>query len=303
MKNHMTPSRIANSIQQDSDFLGYNILVEGETDIKLYKKLACQNISKLKVTFGKEKMRDTYNILSERGFTRVIGIRDADFIRLNDNGKYDPEYSLNIFITDSHDSEGMIIQSQAFDDFLLEVSNEDNIINFNKKYGCVREHLYKLSYPLSCLRFANKKYDLGLAFKPVRPEGNQLKFKKFICDKTLTYLGHEKLINTVIEYSKNRGSDIKDRDFILTKLASVIELGLDENEMTNGHDLAEILFILCKKGLKSSNEGLKGGSSVESMLRLSYNKEYFALTELYKRLNQWQENNEVNIFTLFANVA
>lgn len=177
MQNHMTPSRIANSIQQDSDFDGFSILVEGETDIKLYGKLTCRSMSKLKVTFGKKKMRDIYNILFERGFVRVVGIRDADFIRLSDN-KYDPDYPSNIFLTDNHDSEGMVIQSQAFDDFLLEVSMEDNLISFQEKYGSTRDYLYGLSYPLACLRFANKKFDLGLAFKPANPEGNSLKYKK-----------------------------------------------------------------------------------------------------------------------------
>jgi hypothetical protein len=303
MQNAMTPARIANSIQQDTDFLGFNILVEGETDVKLYRKLSCRDISKIKVTFGKKKMRDAYNILNERGFSRVIGIRDADFIRLKGNDKFDSDYSSNIFLTDNHDSEGMVLQSQAFDDFLLEVSKEDNVTAFQKKYGCTREYLYNLNFPLACLRFANKKYDLGLAFKPTSPEGNTIKFKKFICDKKVVYLGHEKLINTVVEYSTNRGADIKSREVILEKLLSVIALELPMPELANGHDLAEILFIICKKGLKSSNESLKGASSVESMLRLSYSKEYFYLTDLFKQLLLWQKSQQINMFTPIENVA
>jgi hypothetical protein len=303
MENSMTPSRIANSIQQDSDFLGFNILVEGETDVKLYRKLSCRELGKIKVTFGKKKMRDTYNILNDRGFSRVIGIRDADFIRLKGDKKFDADYSLNIFLTDNHDSEGMMLQSQAFDDFLLEVSKEETVKSFQKKYGCVREYLYNLSFPLACLRFANSKFNLGLAFKPANPEGNTIKFKKFICDKELTYLGHDKLINTVVEYSKNRGSDIANREEILEKLISVTSLQLPILELANGHDLAEILFIICKKGLKSTNEILKGASSVESMLRLSYGKEYFSLTDLFNQLLIWQKSQDVNMFSSVENVA
>ena len=299
----MTPARIANSIQQDSDFIGFNILVEGETDVKLYRKLSCRELGKIKVTFGKKKMRDIYEILNERGFSRVIGIRDADFIRLKDDNKFDSGYPLNIFLTDNHDSEGMILQSQAFDDFLLEVSKEETLKHFENKYGCAREYLYYLSFPLACLRFANKKFNLGLAFKPANPEGNTIKFKKFICDKKLIYLGHDKLVNTVMEYSKNRGSDIANRDEILVKLRSVISLQLPIYELANGHDLAEILFIICKKGLKSSNESLKGASSVESMLRLSYSKEYFYLTDLFKQLLIWQKSQGINIFTSIESVS
>jgi hypothetical protein len=303
MKNSITPARIANSIQQDSDFTGINILVEGEADVKLYRKLSCKNLSKIKVTFGKRKMRDAYKILDERGFSRVIGIRDADFIRVKGNAKFDSNYTSNIFLTDYHDSEGMMIQSQALGDFLLEVSKEDNINAFYKKHGSVRKLLYELSSPLACLRLANIKFDLGLAFKPVNSEGNTIRFKKFFCDKKLEYLGHEKLINTVVEYSKNRGSNIKSREVILESLLTVIALELPMNELANGHDLAEILFIICKKGLNSNHENLKGASSVESMLRLSYSKEYFSLTTLFKKLQSWQKAQNVNMFSPVIKVA
>ncbi|OAZ98391.1 DUF4435 domain-containing protein [Halomonas sp. G11] len=303
MEDSITPARIANSILQDSNFTGVNILVEGEKDIKLYRKLSCEDSSRIKVTFGKKKMRETYGILSNRGGARVIGIRDADFIRLKGNQKFDPNYDANIFLTDNHDSESMIIKSQAFDDFLLEISKEDRVSAFYKKHGCLREFLYELSYPLACLRFANKKFDLGLAFKPANPDGNKLKFKKIICDKKLEYLGHDKLINTVVEYSKNRGSNIKDREIILKSLLDVLDLKLPVCELVNGHDLAEILFIICKKGLGSSNDDLKGASSVESMLRLSYGREYFSSTELFKKLYVWQKSQNLNIFSPVGRVA
>lgn len=297
MENHITPSRIANSIQQDKNFTGFNILVEGKKDIKLYRKLTCKKMSKIKVTFGKKKMREVYRILDKRGFSKVLGIRDADFIRINDDGKFDPNYCSSIFLTDNHDSEGMILQSEAFEDFLLEVSQENNIDAFNKKYGNLRVFIYNLSYSLACLRLANKKYNLGLAFKPVKPNGNILKFKKFICEKKLIYLGHEKLINTVVEYSTNRGSKIESRELILEKLQEIIKLELVIEELVNGHDLAEILFIICKKGLKSRNESLKGASSVETMLRLAYSREHFQLTRLFRSLVEWQKTLNINIFS------
>ena len=297
----MSPSRIANSIMQDSTFKGSCLLVEGESDIKLFGKFSCKENSRIKVSFGKKEMRDIYNILQQRDFNRVVGIRDADFIRINN--KFDENYGPNIFITDYHDSEGMIINSSAFDNFLLEACREINIIAFQKKFGDVRDYLYQLNYSIACLRLANKKYNLGLAFKPVRPEGNKVKFKKFICEKTMTYLGHDKLINTIVEYSKNRGSVIAEREEILDKLLEVINEKYPQNEVSNGHDLAEVLFIICKKGLKSSNKLLQDASSVEGMLRLAYGRDHFAATSLLSSFKKLESKTCIHIFNPAEAVA
>lgn len=301
MQSSITPVRIANAIQQDSNFDGINVLVEGEKDIKLYRKLTCTEFSKIKVTFGKKKMREVYNLLRERGFEKVIGIRDADFIRIN--GKLDAVYSDDIFITDTHDSEGMIIESEAFPNFLIEIAKEEVVDKFLQDKGCLRSFIYNLSKPLACLRLANKKYNLGLSFKPVNPEGNTIKFKKFVCEKSLSYLGHEKLVNTVVEYSKNRGSTISPRAEILDKLEEVISLDLPVDELVNGHDLAEILFIVCKKGLKSSHSDLKNASSVEAMLRLTFGKGDFSKTNLFKSLQAWEEKSDLKIFSSITSSA
>ncbi|MDO6636031.1 DUF4435 domain-containing protein [Pseudoalteromonas carrageenovora] len=298
MQNSITPVRIANAIQQDSAFNGTNILVEGENDIKLYRKLTCKELSKIKVTFGKKKMREVYALLRARGFGNVLGIRDADFLRIN--GKLDITFSDDIFITDKHDSEGMIIESEAFTNFLLEIAKEEKLANFFQKNGCLRSFIYNLSKPLACLRMANKEYDLGLSFKPVKPEGNTIKFKKFICEKTLSYLGHDVLVNTVVEYSKNRGSEISTRTEILSKLEEIINLNLPIDELVNGHDLSEILFIVCKKGLKSSHSDLKNASSVETMLRLAYSKDDFSKTQLFKSLQSWEKSSDINILSPMA---
>ncbi|HIF9215996.1 TPA: hypothetical protein ACX6QF_001477 [Photobacterium damselae] len=294
MEEYITPMRVANSISQDISFDGDYIFVEGDKDLKLFKKFLCNQHSRMKITFGKKKMREIYDILTERDFHKMVGIRDADFIRLNN--KFDEKYGQKIYLTDSHDSEGMIINSKAFNNFLLESSSEDNLESFIKKHGDIKNHIHNLCFPIACLRFANKKFDLGLAFKPVNPEGNKVKFKKFICEKTFKYLGHEKLINTLVEYSKNRGTIIADRVYIQEKLEEVIGENHSRFELSNGHDLAEVLFIICKKGLKSSNKMIQDASSIESMLRLVYSAEDFRNTNLYNSLNEWQKEHNKEVF-------
>ncbi len=293
MQDQITPVRIANSIQQDTSFYGYYVLVEGDRDVKLFKKFSCQKSGKIKLTFGKKKMRSVYSILIDRGFDRVLGIRDADFIRLPDNEKFDPQYGDNIFLTDSHDSEMMIFQSDALSDVVSEVASEGALDAFMIKNGEVRGKVFDLAIRIGALRLANKRFGLGLAFKPVSPEGNKLKFKRFICDKKIIYLGDDVMINTVVEYSKNRGSEVAARNDVKTALNNILKADHPVNELVNGHDVVEILSIVLKKGLKAN---VSGAGEVERMLRLAFSREYFTKTGLYKALSQWQQDERVELF-------
>ncbi|MEW7312680.1 hypothetical protein AB1E22_08145 [Buttiauxella gaviniae] len=292
--DHITPDRTANAIIQDKSFNGYYLFIEGIKDLKTYKKLMSKDV-KLQVTFGKHNMRKIKDILQEREYKKFIGIRDADFLRLEGNEKFDNNYNECIFPTDEHDSEGMIINSDALYDFIDSVSNEKNIALFTEKYGEIRNVIYELCYPLACLRLANKKNNLGLAFKPVKPEGNKFKIKKFISEENFSYLGHEKMINTIVEYSTNRGGKITSREQILSCLTNEISSNHDIKQIINGHDIAEVLYLISKKGLKSLSKTINDSGCVEEMLRLAYNYDYFSTTSVFKKIISYQNTNGIEL--------
>jgi len=290
MESQITPQRIANSIGLDTSFTGTYILVEGKKDIRLFGKFIDPNSCKIKPTFGKYKMRDVYSILTSRDFLNKVGIRDADFLRVEGNEKYDFNYSDHIYPTDCHDSEGMIVNTDAFYDFINTLVSSQNIEKFQSKYGSIRELIYSLSYGIGCLRLANKKHQLGLSFKPKCVDGNDFRYKKFICDRTFKFQGDEKLINTISEYSSNRGNEIKSRHEINEKLKQVYTEQHPLKEIVNGHDLTQILLIVLKKGLKCASKTLQDSDCVEEMLALTYNINYFSETNLYRDLLCWQKS-------------
>lgn len=298
MRDAITPERIANSMQQESDFEGTFLLVEGVKDLKLFKKFVCDANGKLKITHGKHKMREIYQILQQRGFDRMLGIRDADFIRVNGNEKFDANYAEAIYLTDAHDSESMILLSNALENLLVEVSSDDKIEALEQTKGSIRHLLFDLTYPIGCLRYANKKFDLGLAFKPKSPEGNKLKLKKIICEKTLSYLGDEKLVTTVLQYSTNRGRELPAKEVILEKLNEVKSYELSPDIIANGHDLSEALFILIKKGLKSSSKSIQDASCVEELMRIAYSDGQFKGTSLFESLTKWQQEKNLSFFLI-----
>lgn len=297
MEQHITADRIANSIMQESKFAdGIYLLVEGAKDIRVYNRLFKKENVRIRQTYGKYKQRDVYEILSKRGFESKICIRDADFLRVIGNKKFVIDFSDNIFATDGHDSEVMMASSEALDNLLSIVSTDEKIKAFEEKLKIdIRSLVFELAKPIGYLRYANKQYNLGLSFKPKRPDGNCIKFKKFICEKEFISLGPEKLINTVYEYSKAFNDGVEAREVILEKFRKVSNLNIPIIELVNGHDFSEILSIVIKKGLKSESGLVQDKNSVESSLALAYELRYFHRSNLYAAIKKWAEEKNFDV--------
>ena len=295
MESEITAARIANAILQDEEFEGQYVLVEGVKDLRLYRKFIREEL-RMKPTFGKYKLRQVYEILESRQFYKVFGIRDADFLRIPNNPKFDHAYMDSIFVTDSHDSEVMMIDSKALMDFLIVVSDFDKVKKFENKLGkSVRVLLYELGYNIGCLKLANKRKSLGLVFKPEKVGGNAIKYKKFICDKSFTFLGNESLVVAAIDYSRNRKTELASKAVILHELEAVLAEKHDTLEIVNGHDLAEILYLIVTKGLGSNSSLLNGADSVENSLIMSYDITQFTKTKLYGMIDGHQKRKGLNI--------
>lgn len=297
MEQHITADRIANSIMQEEKFDGgAYLLVEGAKDIKVYGRLVNKNTVRIRQTYGKYKQREVYRILTERGFSSKLCIRDADFLRVPGNSKFTSEYAENIFATDGHDSEVMMASSEALNSLLLITSTDEKIKAFESKHGCdIRSLVFGLAKPMGHLRYANKIYKLGLSFKPERPEGKSIKFKKFICEKSFKLFSLEAMINTIYEYSKHRNQEVQSREVIMEKLLEISKLEIPTLELVNGHDVAELLSIVISKGLQSDNKLIQDQTSVESALTLAYELRHFHSSSLFGTIKKWSTLNGIDL--------
>ncbi len=293
MIEEITPNRIANAIMMDSSFIGYYLIVEGKKDVKLYSKFIVEEKVKIEPAFGLEKVKKVLEILESRGFERKIGIIDADFrnilgIKENING---------LFVTDEHDIEVMMIKTKALETIINIYCSKKSINVFEKNIGTsIREKVYSLGKEVGYLKLANKIYDLGLVFKPQKPDGKQIKYSKFTCSQTLNFLGKDKLVDTVINYSNNKSENIKDKDIILEKVQEIEKNDYDLLQLINGHDLSNFIYLLMKKVLKSKNKMLVDFNSVEDSLILAYELDYFRKTQLYEDIKNWEEKKNTQIF-------
>lgn len=293
MEAYITPERTANAIMQDIRFSGYYLIVEGKKDEKLFGKFINKNEVRIKPAFGNEKVKKVIEILDERGFERKVGIIDSDFKRILKI----TENLGGLFITDDHDIEVMIIKTKALEHVLSVYCTSSKIKEFEKNKGVtVREAVLALGKEIGYLKLANKIYNLGLVFKPQNPEGNHIKYSKFTCDKTFNFLGSQLLIDAAINYSRNRGSSIKDKSEIEEKYNEISGQELDLMQLVNGHDLANFLYILMKKILKSKSKMLNDFTCIEDSLILAYDFSFFKQTELFAQIVSWSKDRKINFF-------
>ena len=286
MEGDISAARIANAICQDTTFSGVYLLVEGKQDSKLYSKFVQKDNVRVKTALGKYRLCQVYTLLMERGMDSIVGIRDADFLRIKDNPKYTPNFSEAIFPTDCHDAEIMIVSCGVLDDLLALVCDPENIDKFVAKHRPLLALITEAIYPIGCLRLANKRFGLGLSFKPERPEGNQLKVRKFVVD-SMWISDVKAMINTVWEYSKNRGLQVASKDVITEKLNIVMGEGHPVQDICNGHDFATVFHLVLTQGLKSSNRLLQDSGCVQDLLIAHYDLKRFALTTLYHSVQEW----------------
>ena len=272
MNIYVSENDIANTVRMmRTKFNGSIILVEGYLDMGVYKKFFNGNECKLVFSCGKENALKALFILKNDSFKGILAIVDSDFYRIDGNI---PEYS-NLFLTDYHDLESMIISSNALEDILHEFGNH-NKIKFD-----IRGKLYECG---SCLGFfrwisSKSKENLCLKFKGIN-------FLNFINKNTLI-LDIKKLINEVI---KNSNQNISKKNIEL-KILKLKNSNHDLKEICSGHDLVEILYIGLKYIFGNRKTISLDLDVFDSTIRLSYNYSYFSKSNLFAELKKWEQNN------------
>ncbi|MGX5643067.1 hypothetical protein ACWKUB_28115 [Bacillus toyonensis] len=289
----MTADRTANAIiMQDTSSDKTFVIVEGMKDYKLYTKfLNVHNQVEIKQVGGTERVQQVIQILNEREFNSKVGIIDSDFSKIL-NDEVDVE---NLFLTDFHDSEVMMFESPALEMVLSMYVTREKLETFLDKRE-IREIIIKLAEEIGLLKLANYVHGLGLAFKPREADGNTLKYKDFINDRTLDLIGREQLIQAVRNYSFNRSDSVAEIDVIKERIEELSNSEYELVQLVNGHDLSNIIFLLLKKVLRCNNRSLYDYNSIEDALIMSYEARYWVETELFQNLHKWAELNDEDLF-------
>ena len=152
MKENISAKRIATAIRmtRGPSFSGAFLIVEGETDPRVYGRVIDEDSCRIIPSHGKEKAICVLEILENDNFTGVLAVVDADFWRLEGT---EPTGS-NLFITDTHDLETMILKSPALDKLLTEFGSADKIERFIQRPGkSIWDVLLDSGTPIGYLRW------------------------------------------------------------------------------------------------------------------------------------------------------
>jgi hypothetical protein len=278
MKEVLTPVDLANTIRMArSSYEGAFLIVEGQTDALFYKRLTDSKRCRLIVAHNKENVVEILLILESGNFVGALAIVDADFDLLESK----VFVSSNIFLTDTHDLETMMLKSPALEKLLSERGSEAKLDKFVIVKGKeLREALLEEGLHLGYLRWVSLRYGHALRF-----EG--LKYRAFTDLTTLT-IDQSKLIKVVKNHSQKL--HLSDQE-----LQQQIEAIRDETHnkwhVCCGHDLICLLLVGLHKAIGSYDWKEIEPEILERDLRLAYESAWFRDTRLYASIRAWEEIN------------
>lgn len=261
------------------------IVVEGEDDEKALKKFFNVQAVEFTCATNCSIVKDAMLIVSTDKQLKdcVIGIKDADF----DHIKKISYNIANLMITDTHDMETLMLTPKVCERICWEtIKQEYPNLSFDAMTS-----LKNLSY----LRYYNDKMILTGEKKS---DKDGIRFKKTKIHKLIPN-NQPVSVEDVLKHVKLAGNSEKTSFPDLDTMNQFIqENPIDNGDLilfTNGHDLVSaICNILHSKAKKAKDYGK---IAIAALIRAHFSKEEFEKTNLYKSIDNWN-NNRFNLWAI-----
>jgi hypothetical protein len=241
------------------------ILLEGESDVRLYRRLYAHERVKIEtVPGGKPQLKEGLRLSSSS--VHLLGICDADFAHLNGES---PELE-NLFFTDFHDIEMQMVATEAtFRAIMYEFTALEP-----QEQTATKEALLTLLRPVSYLRWYNELAGLLINFK-------EMPLGKLFDPTTLEVNLSDYCQLGIRRSSQPRTTDIAQ---ILLGAEALHDLTHDNYQLCNGHDFLTILalYFTHQNPKKSVAE-----ERIASQFRTSYTFGEFATSRLHQQVVAW----------------
>ena len=283
MREYIDSRDVANTVMMlATAFDGTIAIVEGITDRRLYGKFFDREKVEVVIAHSKSNVRSAVRMAySERRLVPVVGIIDADLDRLNGRGRNPP-----LFLTDTRDSEGMMLRSRAFDDILDEYGDPDRIASFEDSHGKIIDAVLDAAYPIGMLMYVSERNGLGYSFK-------DLDYELFIDRRTLR-CDVRRLVEHVSSKSpQSRQMGVKDVIQLLS-----MEEERDEWDVCRGHDLMAILAIGLRYIFGGNNCRNITGNQLAGGFRLAYDREDIESTRLFRETTEWCSRKNIALWAV-----
>ena len=271
MRQYLEPTDVINSIKLLLKHPFYSdkliLIVEGTSDIRFFRSIFNYENIKIESIDGKKSLLFAMEELVRSHKGKVISICDADFDHIenleNERNKFD------IYLTDYHDSEVMMLKSDSLFSFIDEYSQNEYLLSLKSK---LLTNVFDASRILGVLRYINLKYNMKLSFK-------KLNFSQFIKVNLLEIeLNLETLIDVLISRSPNFSHS---KEELYSYFYVYSKNDYKDEQINCGHDLTNIIACIFRQK-EVSLEPNMDTKKIETALRLAYQKDYFENTNLYR---------------------
>lgn len=255
-------------------------VVEGDTDIRLFRWLLAHDKIQIESVDGKKNLVKLMEDLIKEYPENMLAICDADFDHLCGKSKEREQFS--IYVTDEHDAEVMLLKSPAFHSLINEYGSENN---HDILVTGLFDSVFSAAYNIGLIRWINEEEKLNLKFKG-------LNFNKFI---TVDKLNIQVDLDSLLDEIFIRSDKIKEgttKNIILSKMEEYKNNSACKFQVCSGHDLTNIISIIFRQKWASVDTNIDH-KKVESSLRLGYQKEFFKNTNVFKRIQKHLEQLNV----------
>lgn len=269
--SHITPRVLLAEIRlQRQKHKGVFFLMEGGTDSRRFEKFLDRAIVFTVVCHGKTNVLGTVDLVQQQGQTDVLGFVDADFDRLIGVSTEMED----IIHSSTHDFDVDVCCTAVVDRYLNEMALEDRL-QAEGGSAIVLTKIMEALRPLSALRFANSKHQLGYRLDEVDLERF---FNGNVIDR-------DAMIDHVSQGSFS-GQHYRTSLRAHVEHYSAVNFALEQ--FTNGHDLIAAIGIALRNRLANRNRPQTWRGEVEKHLRLTFDVADFGKCGLKDRLLAWQ---------------
>ncbi|MUJ20440.1 DUF4435 domain-containing protein [Aliivibrio fischeri] len=248
-------------------------VVEGDSDITLFNMvLRNDNYFYCTPASGKGEVIEAVDKLKHLISNDIYGIVDADFDRILNNTYTD------IFLTDKHDAEIMMLHSEFMTDFITEHTNTSSLfeMDIDGTSDALISSLMDACNKIGLVKLACTMLELNAMFKGINYSSkNCVSIDGFNLEVNI-----ETLINEVIDRSP-RVEQASYSD-IFTKYNELVSAEHCFYQTANGHDFCQLLSCIFKQSFSSDRNVTD--KVVEKYLRSKYTNEHFKTTNLYSQI-------------------
>ncbi|MDH7790181.1 DUF4435 domain-containing protein [Ochrobactrum sp. AN78] len=255
---------------------GSFLLVEGDTDARLYGQFIDGGRCNIVNCINKDNVQNTILLLDENQFCGAIGLVDGDFADIsNDNVP-----SSNIVRTQGNDTEVMIVDSPALDKVLLHYGSEQKIRAICANRNTTIKHILAAeAAKIGVIRLASKRREWNLKFNGMRYQ--------FTNNAECSVDGASAARHILARSGANAPTIVELQD----ECAAITALGHDNLLLSSGHDYVRILARALKRDIGTNNTFETDSSELEKVLRIAYERSYFSETTTSEAIRNWETQN------------